>query len=78
MVISFVDSMGKVVELKPGDEFAFANTLGECCRYQYLGVVPDECGQDYYLRDLDNGSFSNVEMEWFMQRRIEKKQNASA
>lgn len=78
MVISFVDSDGNSVELKPGDEFVSTNKLGGRYRYQYLGIMPDECGFDYYIRDLDNGSFSNVEMEWFMQRRIEKKQNASA
>ena len=78
MVISFVDSDGNSVELNPGDEFVSTNKLGGRYRYQYLGIMPDECGFDYYIRDLDNGSFSNVELEWFMQRRIEKKQNASA
>ena len=78
MVISFVDSDGNSVELNPGDEFVSTNKLGGRYRYQYLGIMPDEGGYDYYSRDHDNGSFPTVEMEWFMQRRIEKKQNASA
>ncbi len=72
MAISFTASDGKYIELDIGDEFVSTNRFGMRINYQYLGIMPDECGFDYYILNLDDGTYSNVELEWFRQRCIEK------
>jgi len=68
--IIITDRRGKTFTINPGDCFFAKDAHGNEYRYQYLGLMPDDCGYDHYLRNETKQTFANVELEWFAQRRI--------
>lgn len=68
--ITITDKRGKTFTINPGDFFFAKDSLGNEYLYQYLGLMPDDCGYDYYLRNETKQTYANVEMAWFSQRRI--------
>ncbi len=68
--ITVTSKQGEVFTLSPGDYFKAIDRNMRAFDYQYIGIMPDGCGYDIYMRNETNGSFLNVELEWFRQRYI--------
>lgn len=54
-----------------GTEFTAKDKLGRVFRYKALGYNPHDLSREFKLRNLDDGTMTEVEREWFNQRKIE-------
>lgn len=61
--ITVTSKQGEVFTLSPGDYFKAIDRNMRAFDYQYIGIMPDGCGYDIYMRNETNGSFLNVELD---------------
>lgn len=53
-----------------GTEFTAEDKLGHKYRYRAMGYNPHDHSREFKLRNLDSDTMTEVEKEWFNQRKI--------
>lgn len=53
-----------------GTEFMAEDKLGHKYRYRAMGYNPHDHSREFKLRNLDSDTMTEVEKEWFHQRKI--------
>lgn len=69
-MIRIEDITGKSGALCEGARFSAEDKLGKKYQYRYEGTEKTENGYDIRLHNLTDGTETNVEKEWFRQRKI--------
>lgn len=53
-----------------GTEFTAEDKLGQKYRYRVMGYNPHDLSREFKLRNLTTDTMTEVEKEWFHQRKI--------